>query len=151
MARRKIKVETAAADEGLKQAPLRHDARKHEVLDPTPMQPPLGYKPTPTLSEQIRMQVMQMKADLLNDESIGETEEEADDFEIGDDFEPLSRHENDHIPPIGILKARVKAYNKLIKEANAQAVIKAHDNAIKKPEAVTTPPAQATSDKVTSK
>lgn len=147
MARRKIKMETALPDAGLKKSPLRHNKLGQEELDPTPMQPPLGYKRTPTLSEQIQQQVRQMKLDLLNNESIGETDEEADDFEVGDDFEPLSQYENDHIPPIAVLKARVKEINGLIEQANREAAIKAHENAIKKPAAITTPPAQPTPDK----
>jgi len=143
-------METATADGGIKKSPLRHNKNGEELLDPTPMQPPLGYKRTPTLSEQIRMQVMQMKHDLLTDKDIAETEEEADDFEVGDDFEPLSQYENDHIPPIGVLKARVKELNALIEQQNREAIIKAHEKAIKKPEAVTTPPAQNTPDKVIS-
>jgi len=149
MARKRIKIETASADPAVKRSPLRHNKQGEELLDPTPMQPPLGYKRTPTLSEQIQMQVRQMKMDLLNDESIQETDEEADDFTVGDDFEPLSKYENDHIPPIAVLKARVKHYNKLIEEKNREAVIKAHENALKKPVAVTSPPAQPTSDKNT--
>lgn len=150
MARRKVKVEMAAADEGLKKSPLRHDKNGHEMLDPTPMQPPLGYKRTPTLSEQIAQQVRQMKMEIaLGDSDIEETEEEADDFEVGDDFEPLSAYENDHIPPIAVMKAHVKHINNLIEEENRKNLIKAHENALKKPEGVTTPAAQPTPDKNT--
>jgi len=142
MARKKLKVEVAAADPGAKKSPMRHDKNGAELLDSTPMQPPLGYKRTPTLSEQIAAQVRQMKIELLNDESIMETDEEADDFEVGDDFEPMSKYENDNIPPIGVLKAKAKAINEAIAEANRKAAIKAHENAIKKPESITSPPAQ---------
>lgn len=117
----------------------RHNANGEELLDPVPMQPPLGYKKTPTLSEQIAQQVRRMKLELLQDDSVSETEEEADDFEIGDDFEPISPHENDHIPSIAVLKKRALEINNQIKEANRRAAIAAHETALKKPMGVTTP------------
>lgn len=117
----------------------RHTKEGGEVLDPTPLQPPLGYKRTPSLSEQIAMQVRRMKLELLQDDSIAETEEEADDFEIGDDFHPLSPHENDHIPSIKTLKARAKKINDQIAEANRRAAIAAHEKALRKPADVVNP------------
>lgn len=126
----------------LKFSPWRHDEDGGEVLDPTPMQPPLGYKKTPTLSEQIAMQVRRMKLELLNDDSVHETEEEADDFEVGDDFEPLSPHENDMMPSIKELKKRAKEINDQIAEANRRAAVAAHEAALKKPSSITTPAAQ---------
>lgn len=76
-----------------------------EILNPTPMQPPLGYKPTLSLSEQIRMQVRQMKH---LDDFEPETEEEADDFEIADDPIIESRWENDTIPSIKETRQRLR-------------------------------------------
>lgn len=125
----------------------RHNEDGEELLDPTPMQPPLGYKKTLSLSEQIAQQIRRMKLEILNDESIQETDEEADDFNIGDDYEPISKHENDHIPSIGELKKRAKIINDQIKEANRQAAIKAHEDALRKPASVTTPPGQPPADK----
>lgn len=74
-----------------------------EILNPTPMQPPLGYKPSLSLSEQIRLQVRQFKH--LEDNE-PETEDEADDFEIDDDPQPVSRWENDMVPSIKETRAR---------------------------------------------
>lgn len=122
-----------------KQAHERHNDAGEEMLDPVPMQPPLGYKRTPTLSEQIAQQVRRMKLELLQDDSVSETDEEADDFEVGDDFEPISPHENDHIPSIKQLKAKAKEINDQIAEANRRAAIAAHENALRKPVSVTTP------------
>ncbi|UDN67559.1 hypothetical protein [robinz microvirus RP_44] len=76
-----------------------------EILNPTPMQPPLGYKAAPSLVEQIRQQVRQFKH--LEDTE-PETEEEADDFEIDDDPQPVSRWENDMIPSIKETRARLR-------------------------------------------
>lgn len=123
----------------MKKSDARHDEHGREILDPTPMQPPLGYKKTPTLSEQIAQQVRRMKLELLQDDSVQETDEEADDFEVGDDFEPLSPHENDHMPSIKELKKRAQEINAQIKEANRRAAIAAHEKALKKPMGVTTP------------
>lgn len=115
----------------------RHNREGGEVLDPVPMQPPLGYKRTPTLSEQIRDQVRRMKIELADE--FEETEDEADDFNIGDDFEPLSAHENDHIPSIGTLKKRALQIKEQIKAANRRAAVAAHEKALKKPTSITAP------------
>lgn len=130
----------------MKPTDKRHDENGAEKLDPVPMQPPLGYKKTLSLSEQIALQVRRMKLELLNDDSISETEEEADDFEIGDDFEPLSKYENDHIPPISVLKQRAKQIKEQIQEQNRRAAIAAHEKALKKPQSVTTPSPYAEPD-----
>lgn len=117
----------------------RHDVNGNEMLNPVPLSPPLGYKKTPTLSEQIMHQVRQAKLQLLYDGDIDETDEEADDFDVGDDFEPLSQYENDHIPSIKVLKQRRDQINAQIQEANRRAAIAAHENALRKPASVTTP------------
>lgn len=84
----------------------RHTESGQEILNPTPMQPPLGYKKTLSLAEQIRQQVRTLKA-LEDDEP--ETEEEADDFEIEDDPVPHSRWENDLVPSIKETRERARA------------------------------------------
>lgn len=90
----------------------RFDENGHEILNPTPMQPPLGYKPTLSLAEQIRVQVRQLK----NLEDLEpETEEEADDFEIDDDPQPESRWENDMIPSIKETRKRARELEQQIK------------------------------------
>lgn len=131
-----------------KRSVMRHSPSGEELLDPTPMQPPLGYKKAPSLSEMIAQQVRQMKLENLLDQTLEETDEEADDFEVGDDVEPMSKWENDHIPSIKVLKKRAKQINDAIKEANRRAAVAAHEKALKKPASITTPPGQATPDKV---
>lgn len=84
----------------------RFDENGMEILNPTPMQPPLGYKPLPSLVEQIRQQVRQLKH---LDDMEPESEEDADDFEIDDDPIPQSRWENDMIPSIKESRARLRA------------------------------------------
>lgn len=110
-----------------KLSPQRHDDNGYEKLDPTPMQPPLGYKKTLSLSEQILQQVRQYKQQLLEDDAIEETDEEADDFEVGEDFEPLSPYENDHIPSVKKLKADAKAINAKRTEAIRKKAIEEHE------------------------
>lgn len=110
----------------VKQAPQRHDEFGQEVLNPQPMQPPLGYKKTLSLAEQIRQQVRLHQLELADD-AISETDEEADDFEIGEDYEPLSKYENDHIPTVKQLKEKAAAINKKIREANNKKAIEEHE------------------------
>lgn len=83
----------------------RHNEDGHEILNPTPMQPPLGYKPQMSLAEQIRQQVRAMKSEI---DMEPETEEEADDFEIDDDPPIPSRWENDMVPSIKETRARIR-------------------------------------------
>jgi len=121
---------TSTVERAPKLSPLRHDATGGEVLDPQPMQPPLGYKKQLSLTEQIRQQV-RLHALSLEDNDITETDEEADDFEIGEDYEPLSKHENDHIPTVKELKQKAAAINKKIREANNKAAIAEHEKKVK--------------------
>lgn len=86
----------------------RFDENGQEILNPTPMQPPLGYKKQPSLAMQIREQVRAYH--LQNSDMEPETEEEADDFDIPDDpVDPQSRWENDMVPSIKETRARIKA------------------------------------------
>lgn len=80
-----------------------------EILNPTPVQPPLGYKPSKSLAEQIREQVRALKH---LDDTEPETEDEADDFEIEEDPIPHSRWENDLIPSIKETRARARELEK---------------------------------------
>lgn len=84
----------------------RHNENGEEILNPTPMQPPVGYKPQPSLIETIREQVRQHHL-LLADQEI-DTEEEADDFDIDDDpADPHSKWENDNIPSLREARQRL--------------------------------------------
>lgn len=64
-----------------------HDERGAEIPDPTPMQPPVGYNPQPSLAQQMRQMIIGENLRRAALESGAETFEEADDFEVGDDFE----------------------------------------------------------------
>lgn len=66
-----------------------------EVPDPVPMEPPVGYVRRPSLADQIRDMV---RSERLRQEALSagaESFDEADDFEVGDDFDPESPYEMD--------------------------------------------------------
>lgn len=97
----------------------RFDANGGEVLNPTPMQPPLGYKPSLSLAEQIRQSVRQLHREL---DMEPETEEEADDFDIDDDPPIVSPWENDFVPSLKETRAKLReleAQEKLFADAEA--------------------------------
>lgn len=60
-----------------------------ELVNPTPIAPPVGYNPQPSLQERIRQMIR--SEHLAQAYEGAETFEEADDFEVGDDFEHLPR------------------------------------------------------------
>lgn len=79
---------------------IRLDKRGHELHDPVPLEPPLGYKRTPSLSEQIRTMVRGEALKRAALEAGAETFEEADDFDVGDDHDPRSPYEEIFDPPV---------------------------------------------------
>lgn len=76
------------------------DDAGREIADNTPMAPPIGYQKTPSIVEQIRMMVRSEKLAQEARDAGYETAEEADDFEIGDDYDPTSPYEHDFEPPL---------------------------------------------------
>lgn len=68
-----------------------------EYPNPVPMEPPLGFVPQEPLHEQIRNMVLREMSAAASREEL-ETAEEADDFDIGDDFDPDSPYEMDFDP-----------------------------------------------------
>lgn len=69
-----------------------------EIPDPTPVAPPVGYVKQPSLVEQIRAMVRSEKLRLEAEAMGAETFEDADDFDVGDDFDPTSPYEADFEP-----------------------------------------------------
>lgn len=128
---------------GSKRSQERHNDAGEEILDPTPMQPPLGYKKSLSLSEQIAQQVRIQHLKILEDMAVEETEEEADDFEIGDDYEPMSKHENDHMPTLANLKKRAKEINDQIEQRKLKLAIEQHKEKVAKHIAKTEPAPEA--------
>jgi len=69
------------------------DVDGYENPDPTPIAPPVGFKPAPSLAEQIRAMVRSERLAREAAESGFETFEESDDFEVGDDYDPSTPYE----------------------------------------------------------
>lgn len=115
-----------------KRSEEKHTPEGFEITDPTPMQPPLGYKKSLSLAEQIAQQVRIHQLRLLEDAALDETEEEADDFEVGEDFEPLSAHENDHMPTLANLKKKAAEINAAIEKRKLEVAINQHKEKIAK-------------------
>lgn len=65
-----------------------------EYPDPTPVAKPVGWKPPHNLQETIRRFVRDEMSRLARGQEM-ETFEEADDFDVGDDYDPKSPHELD--------------------------------------------------------
>jgi len=61
------------------------DSDGYENPDPVPLAPPVGYKPAPSLSDQIREMVRSERLAREAAEAGFETFQEADDFDIPDD------------------------------------------------------------------
>lgn len=73
---------------------MRFDENGHEVLDPTPVAIPVGFRRPPSLQEMIRQYVRRELSQQAAAEG-HETFEEADDFDVGDDYDPRSPWELD--------------------------------------------------------
>lgn len=75
------------------------DKNGHEIPDSRTLAPALNLRPEPTLAERIREIT---RSERLRQEAIAaghETFEEADDFEVGDDYDPESPYEMEFDPP----------------------------------------------------
>lgn len=73
------------------------DANGAEILSSVPMDPPIGFNPQPSMFDVMRAQMAQYHADLAKQGY--ETPEEADDFDVDDDFDPSSPYEHNFDPP----------------------------------------------------
>lgn len=68
---------------------MEYDVDGRELPDQTPVDAPLNWKRPPTLAETIRAHIRAQLSQAASDNG-GETFEEADDFDTGDDDEPMS-------------------------------------------------------------
>lgn len=105
----------------------KHDEYGREIMDDTPIK--IAVRRPESMFETMRRNVQLAKLELLRDNAIEETEEEADDFEVGDDFVPLSRYENDHIPSIKEAKLQIAAWKREIERQNLEAALAASKKA----------------------
>lgn len=86
-----------------------------EFPNPVPMAPPLGFVPQPPIWEQIRAMVKREMSQVAEAEGF-ESEEEANDFDVGDDFDPSTPYEEEFEPehPWPPSKAAAAAEDELI-------------------------------------
>lgn len=68
-----------------------------EYPNPIPLEPPIGFVPSVPLHEQIREMVMKEMASRAG-ENEDETFEEADDFDVGEDYDPSTPYEEQFEP-----------------------------------------------------
>lgn len=71
-----------------------------EYPDPTPVAPPIGFIKQPTMAETMRAMIQSQELRRAAAESGQETFEEADDFNVGDDYDPTSPYEEQFEPLI---------------------------------------------------
>jgi len=76
----------------------RLDERGREILDGRPMEPPVGYNPQPSLMEKIRRMVHDAQVQRELAKAGAETFDEANDFDVGDDYDPKSPWEKYYEP-----------------------------------------------------
>lgn len=76
------------------------DANGAEIPDPVPLAPPVNYQKPFDMFAHIQQLVAGEHLRLAAIQAGDETFEEADDFEIGDDFDPTTPYE-EHFDPVG--------------------------------------------------
>lgn len=87
--------------------------------DPTPIAPPIGYTREPSMWDIIREK---RNKEFLALQAAGfETEEEANDFAVGDDYEPESPHELDEVTEVPLSVMRQRAFEAEIDRREAAA------------------------------
>lgn len=74
--------------------------RGHELLDPTPLELPVGFKRPESLEEQIR-RLVRVNISRQAEQEGYETFEDADDFDVGEDEDPRTPFEMDFDPILG--------------------------------------------------
>ncbi len=85
------------------------DRYGRETPDPTPLAPPIGHNPQPSLTQQIRDMVRSERLARDLEASGVETFEDADDFDVGDDYDPSSPYEEDFDPPVPVSELKARA------------------------------------------
>lgn len=75
------------------------DGSRREIVSAIPVAPPVGYVEQPSLVERIRSMVRSEHLRYAATEAGYETFEDAEDFEVGDDFEPHTPYEAVFDPP----------------------------------------------------
>lgn len=85
----------------LKEERPRQDANGWELLDPTPVAIPTGFKVPETMEQRVQ-RLTRTSMSALAAEQGYETFEESEDFNIGDDIDPSTPYETFFDPQLGI-------------------------------------------------
>lgn len=72
---------------------MRYDENGREIPDPTKPEVPLGFKHPETLAEQVHRLVRSAQLREMAEAAGHESFEQADDFDIGEDYDPRSPYE----------------------------------------------------------
>lgn len=80
---------------------LKNRVGVNEVPDPTPMAIPIGFKRPETLAEQVRRLVRSEQLSSYARSQGMESFEEAEDFDVDDDFDPRTPYELEFDPAVG--------------------------------------------------
>jgi len=85
------------------------DEKGREIPNATPMEPPVGYVKRKTIAEQMREMIAAASAEAA--QAGAETEEEANDFDVDEDFDPTSpwEHDFDVDPAMEVMLARASS------------------------------------------
>lgn len=94
-----------------------------EVLDPVPLAPPINYQKPFDMFAHMQNLIRSEHVRLAALEAGAETFEESDDFEIGDDYDPSSPHE-EHFDPVG------EEVRQRLRQADYRAKVKAQYDAL---------------------
>lgn len=86
------------------------DEHGHEILDGTPIAPPIGYKKQDSIFDHVRNMIRSERLAMEVEAAGFETFEESEDFEIGDDFDPTTPYENTFDPSLKDIKTHVEAH-----------------------------------------
>lgn len=81
----------------------RHDVKLtegRELPSPMPVAPPIGYKRQESMFDIVRRMISEERVRQAFMQDGLETPEEADDFDVDDDFEPSSPYEHNFDPPL---------------------------------------------------
>lgn len=103
------------------------NARNEEILDPTPLALPAGMKKPESLHDQIRRLIKSERLQQALSAQGYETEEEANDFDVGDDYDPSTPYEEQFHGEFDQISEAVKAERKLA-EKKRNAPPKKHKN-----------------------
>lgn len=76
------------------------DKEGREILDATPIAPPVGWTNEPNMFDYVRELVRSAQLAKEAEEAGMETFEESEDFDVDDDFDPSTPYENDFDPDV---------------------------------------------------